>query len=414
MNGGVAPTLAIGVFDGQATHRFAHGASADALFEIGSITKVFTGTLLADVAREGLVDLDDPVARCLPASVRVPQFGDRVITLRHLATHTSGLPRMPDNLAPANPADPCADYTADRLHAFLAGHTLRRAPGDQAEYSNLGFMLLGHALAERTGQSYEALLRERITGPLGLHDTVLPQRPLQPALRARVAKGYDASGNVAPNWTMALPGPGNLLSTVDDLLRFLRANMTPGPSRLAAAMADARALHFTTDPPGPLARGIGLGWGVGPAGLRGHNGGTAGYVSFAALDADKGHAVVALCGTFSVYLDELGRNLMRMLDGQAPAPPGVPVSVPIDPQLLSECAGEYAMPSGAVLSVSTRDGCLFVQRNQEDIVRFFPMSETRFFCRVTPVECSFGRDADGRVDHIVVHAQSEVRGNRRR
>ena len=92
IDGGVAPTLAIGVFDGQATHRFEHGVSADALFEIGSITKVFTGTLLADLAREGLVDLDDPVARRLPASVRVPQFGDRVMTLRHLATHTSGLP----------------------------------------------------------------------------------------------------------------------------------------------------------------------------------------------------------------------------------------------------------------------------------------------------------------------------------
>jgi CubicO group peptidase (beta-lactamase class C family) len=414
IDGGVAPTLAIGVFDGQTTHRFAHGASADALFEIGSITKVFTGTLLADIAREGLVDLDDPVSRCLPASVRVPEFGDRVITLRHLATHTSGLPRMPDNFAPADPADPYADYTADRLHAFLAGHTLRRAPGELPEYSNLGFMLLGHALAERTGQSYEALLRDRITGPLGLNDTVLPRVPLPPALRARVAKGYNASGNVAPHWTMALPGAGNLLSTVDDLLRFLRANMTAGPSRLAAAMADARALHFTMPAPAPPARGIGLGWVVGPAGMRLHNGGSAGYVSFAGLDADKGHAVAALCGTFSMHLDVLGYNLLRTLDGQAPEAPRVPVPVSIDPDLLAAYAGDYAMPSGAVLAVSARDGGLLVQRNAEEPVRYTPRSETRFFSRLTPVELSFGRGADGQVDHLVVYAQPEVRGDRRR
>jgi hypothetical protein len=227
-----------------------------------------------------------------------------------------------------------------------------------------------------------------------------------------VAKGYDATGNVAANWTMALPGPGNLLSTVDDLLRFLRANMTPDPSRLAAAMADARAVHFTLDPTAPLARGIGLGWGVGPSSVRHHNGGTAGYVSFAGLDADEGHAVVALCGTFSVHLDALGHNLLRMLDGETPEPPRVPVSVPIDPGLLAAYAGEYAMPSGDVLTVSARDGLLFVQRNAEDVVRFFPVSETRFFCRVTPVEMSFGRDADGQVDHLVVHAQPEVRGRR--
>jgi CubicO group peptidase (beta-lactamase class C family) len=407
IDGGIAPTLAIGVIDGDATHRFEHGADPRALFEIGSITKVFTGTLLADMVREGLVAFDDPVSRYLPASVRVPTFGDRAITLSDLVTHASGLPRMPTNFAPADPRDPYADYTTAKLYAFLAGHTLARAPGEKSEYSNLGMMLLGHALAERAGKSYEELLRERICEPLGMRDTVLT---LTPELRARVAKGYDALGKVAANWTMALPGAGNILSTVDDMLRFLTANMTSGPARLAASMADARRQRTAIDPAPPVpigAVGLGCGWVVGRGDVRWHNGGSAGYVSFAAVDGGKRHAVVALCGTFSTKLDELGNNLMRVLDGEAPVPPRVPVPVPIDPSLLGPYVGKYTLPSGAVLSVTEREGRLFAQRNDEEAMPLYAASESRFFYRVAPIELSFVVGRPGEGDHIIVHADQD-------
>ena len=103
------------------------------VFEVGSITKVFTALLLAEAVRRGEVSLTDPVAKYLPASVTMPGRNARSITLQHLANHTSGLPRLPTNLAPKNPADPYADYTADNLYAFLSSYQLTRDIGAEFE-----------------------------------------------------------------------------------------------------------------------------------------------------------------------------------------------------------------------------------------------------------------------------------------
>ena len=138
------------------------------LFEIGSITKVFTASLLAEMAARGEVGLDDPVAKYLPPSVRVPSRNGKQITLLDLSTQTSGLPRMPTNFSPKDELNPYADYSVDQLYAFLSGYELTRDIGSQYEYSNLGVGLLGHALALRAGKSYEALLVERILRPLGI------------------------------------------------------------------------------------------------------------------------------------------------------------------------------------------------------------------------------------------------------
>jgi CubicO group peptidase (beta-lactamase class C family) len=409
IDGGVAPTLAIGVLDGEGTHRFGHGADARTLFELCSITKVFTGVLLADMVRDGSVAFDDAVSRYLPASVAVPSVDGRSITLSDLVTHSSGLPRMPTNFAPADPRDPIADYTADRLYAFLSGHALARRPGARFEYSNVGMMLLGHALAQRMNRSYEALLAERVLEPLGMRDTSLTPGAER---RARMAKLYDADGSETPPWTMGLPGAGGLLSTVDDMLRFLSANLARGSTRLASAMGDARALRFAIDPPGPGAVGVGCGWLIGRGGARMHNGGSAGCATFAAVHEEKRHAVVVLCGTFSSKVDDLGVNLMRMLDGEAPAPPRVPVAVPIAPGVLERYVGKYALSSGAVLTVSETKGRLFARRNEEDNLPFLAASETRFFCRVASVELSFGIEEGGKADRVIVHAAEEQAGKR--
>src|SRR5262249_20921740 len=134
----------------------------DAVFEIMSITKVLTSLLLADMVGRGELAFDDPVKEYLPASVTLQERG-RPITLIDLATYTSGLPNMPGNLPPnwwANP-DPLADYTEADLYEFLSSHVPEREPGARYEYANLGFGLLGNALAHRAGKSYEELLIER-------------------------------------------------------------------------------------------------------------------------------------------------------------------------------------------------------------------------------------------------------------
>jgi CubicO group peptidase (beta-lactamase class C family) len=176
------------------------------VFEIGSITKVFTTLVLADMARRGEVALDDPVAQYLPADVIMPKRGGRRIALIDLATHTSGLPRRPGDIAPADWANPYADYSIVQLYAFLGRYRLRRDIGAAHLYSNLGMGLLGHALALRAGGDFETLVRKRITAPLGMVDTAMA---LTPGMRTRLAKGHDAERRPVANWDFdALAGPG--------------------------------------------------------------------------------------------------------------------------------------------------------------------------------------------------------------
>jgi D-alanyl-D-alanine-carboxypeptidase/D-alanyl-D-alanine-endopeptidase len=193
------------------------------LFEIGSITKLFTALLLADMASRSEVRLDEPVAELLPAGTRVPVRDGKAITLRDLASHYSGLPRVATNGDPPDrPGGPYAAYSAERLYQFLASHELIRTPGDSFEYSNVGAGLLGHALVLRAGASgYESLIRARILQPPRMDDTVIaiPSR-----LAANVASGHDDSLEPTSDWTFdVLAGTGALRSTMSDLLRFTDA-----------------------------------------------------------------------------------------------------------------------------------------------------------------------------------------------
>lgn len=173
--------------------------TARTLFEIGSITKTFTGLLLSDAIERGRLRPADPVRQYLPDSVRWTQPDsaqtsgwDSAITLGHLATHRSGLPRLPSNLnAEASPWDPYATYGDSALYAFLDGYVLPRAPGSGYEYSNLGMGLLGHLLARRADTTYAALVRRRITEPLGLSDTRIH---LSSSQNARFAQGHSRAG----------------------------------------------------------------------------------------------------------------------------------------------------------------------------------------------------------------------------
>jgi CubicO group peptidase (beta-lactamase class C family) len=173
--------LVIGIADEHGPRIVSHGkldnatsadVDGDTVFEIGSITKVFTALLLQDMIEHGEMKLDDLVQKYLPGSVRMPTYQGKQITLLHLATHTSGLPRDPGNRSPRSWKDPDqTDYTTEQLYAFLSHYKLPRAPGIQEEYSNLGMELLGHVIALKTGKDYETLVLERICRPLGMDST---------------------------------------------------------------------------------------------------------------------------------------------------------------------------------------------------------------------------------------------------
>src|ERR1700733_12200103 len=164
--------------------------NGDTIFEIGSETKVFTSLLLADMVQRGEVALGDPVAKYLPTGTKMPERNGRSITFVDLATHTSGLPRLPANMSPKDPANPYADYSVEQLYQFLATYQLTRDIGSEYEYSNLGGGLLGHVLALRARMTYEALVESRICTPLEMNSTRIS---LSPEMKSRLAAGHNAS-----------------------------------------------------------------------------------------------------------------------------------------------------------------------------------------------------------------------------
>src|SRR5262249_35016016 len=165
---GIYQTLVFGVVDGDKSEVVAFGKlddgkapDGDTVYEIGSITKTFTATLLAKAVLTGRVTLDTPGAQLLP-DFKIPSRNGKEITLGARATQRSGLPRVPSNLLGKDPSDPYADYDAAKLKAFLAGYELPRDPDAAYEYSNLGFGLLGHALAQLDHTTYGAVTDEQI------------------------------------------------------------------------------------------------------------------------------------------------------------------------------------------------------------------------------------------------------------
>lgn len=371
---------------------------ARTVFEIGSATKVFTGIVLGDMVERGEVALEDPVAKYLPPGTKVPSRGGREITLLDLATHTSGLPRLPSNLRPADGANPYADYTPALLYEFLAAHTLGRDPGASYEYSNLGMGFLGHALWRRAGRDLESLYQERILRPLGLRDTRIR---LTPELEARLAQGHDASLAPAGKWDMpTLAGAGALSSTAADMLRFLEANLNGAPGTLGRAMAAAREPRRPAG--GPMQ--IGLGWHILQTGTRRivwHNGGTGGYHSFVGFDPDGRRGVVILINT-AASLDELGFHLLDPSRPYAPPRPW-PATVALTPAQLDALTGEYQLAPGFSITVIREGDQAFAQATGQPRFPIFADSDSTFYLRVVEARLTFRRDSTGRVGGLVLH-----------
>jgi len=387
---------------GRLTKDEARTPDGDTIFEIGSITKVFTSLLLADAVQRGEVSLADPVSKYLPASVKMAERG-RAITLQDLATHTSGLPRLPANMKPRDAANPYADYSVEQLYQFLSSYQPARDAGAQYEYSNLGGGLLGHVLAERAQTDYASLVRARVTAPLGMTSTSIV---LSPEQKARLAAGHSATLEPVPNWDLpTLAGAGALRSSTNDLLTFLAANLGYTTSPLGRAMA---SMLDVRRPTGVDNLQIALGWHVLRAHGRDivwHNGGTAGYRTFIGFDpaARSGVVVLSNAGT-AAGPDDIGRHL---LDPQLPlvaaAAPAVHSEIPIDARLYERYAGRYQFAPSAVLTITRTDAHLFAQLTGQPAFEIFPESETRFFLKVVDAQLTFEPDAAGTTAAVVLH-----------
>jgi CubicO group peptidase (beta-lactamase class C family) len=276
----------------------------ETVFEIGSITKVFTALLLSDMALRGEVKLKDPVQKYLPASVHMPSRDGKQITLLDLADHHSGLPGQASNYNNT--------YTTEEMYAFLDHYTLTRDPGAKYEYSNFGMGLLGQVLARRAGTDYETLLRTRITGPLGMtHTAVYPT----PEMQAHLTPGHGDGIKSPPIPIDAMEAAGAIRSNLDDMFIFLAANMGLMKTPLHPAMKPMLKVRR----PGPPGVEVGLGWHIveqrGTQAAR-HNGQTYGYHSFLAFEPRRQVGVVVLSNS-SVSIDDIG---WRILDYPQPTP----------------------------------------------------------------------------------------------
>lgn len=377
----------------------------DTVFEIGSVTKVFTSLLLADMVEKGEVKLDDPVSKYLPPSVKVPEHNGKKITLIDLATQSSGLPRMPSNFHPKDPTNPYADYTPAQLYEFLSSYELTRDPGEKYDYSNLGVGLLGHALSLRAGKDYETLVRERILKPLKMDNTAVT---FTESMKAHLAPGHGPQLERAANWDIAtLTGAGAIRSTTTDMLKFLSAWLGYTQSPLAPAMKTQLATRRPTAIPNV---DIALGWHIFKQYNREvfwHNGGTGGYHAFVAFDPKAKTGIVVLSNSTN-DIDDIGRHFMEPQFALAKmTAPREHKEIALDPKKFDQYVGKYQLAPGAVLAIMRDGDKLMTQLTGQPAFQIFPESETDFFLKVVNAQLSFEKDDKGKVLRVILHQNGQ-------
>jgi CubicO group peptidase (beta-lactamase class C family) len=406
---GQVPGIVVGLLESDGTmHCVTYGKSGGAderpldgntVFEIGSVTKVFTATLLADMVRTGDVRLRQPVHELLPDSVVVPVWKDTMITLEDLVSQSSGLPRLPTNIHPKSMANPYADYTVSDLYSFLSNYQLTRAPGTKYEYSNLGMGLLGHALCLRAGKPYEALVRERVLDSLGLQDTRVTLNADQ---QKRFAAGHDGNGKVTAYWDLpTLPAAGALRSTANDMMRFLAAVLDSNSSHLSF---DIRRTLYPIHMAGNSRVTIGMAWhrmNAEGAELIMHNGGTGGFRSFIGFDPAMRAGVVVLANGAN-EIDDIGFHLLRPLIPLRP-PMARRVEVKVDSTRLKGLVGRYALTPSFGFTITQNGDTLFAQATNQPRNHVLADCDTGFFWRNVQARITFTLDKTGRATRLTLY-----------
>jgi len=309
--------LSIGIFKAGKNSIYGYGETvkgnnkipdANTIFEIGSITKTFTATLLAYFVNQGKIKSTDPITKYLPDSV-AKNIVLKEVSVLSLCNHTSGLAPLPDNFETGNydPVNPYKNYTREKLFAYLKNCKLNSKPGEVYAYSNMGFGLLGVILERASNQTYEQLVKNLICGPLKLESTI---QHLSPQENIRFVKAYNEAGKETPAWDFdALQACGSLHSTINDLLKYAEANMKLEQNELSKAFQLTHQITFDKNIK------VGLGWHilkVNTTEYMYHNGRTGGSSSFLAFNSDKNIAVVILSNS-AESTDLVGSDIIKLL-----------------------------------------------------------------------------------------------------
>ena len=309
--------VSIAVLKGGKVYYYGYGETAKGnnqvpdqltIFEIGSISKTFTATLLADAVNKGKINLDGPANKYLPDSIPALSFEGVPVTVKSLINHSSGIPRMPDNFTGVDDNDPYKEYDNSKMFSFYKHFKPTRKPGASYEYSNLAAGTVGVILEKLNKDTYEKMLFNTITKPLGMNDT---RQYLRKEDSVRFAKGY-ADGNYAAPWNFkAFMGAGGIRSTAADMVKYAEAQLGKAPTALNK---DIQLTHTPTFTSGNTT--VALAWHYikpGADEILFHNGGTGGYRSYLGVNLQKKFAVVMLSNT-TISVDGLGNDLMKWLE----------------------------------------------------------------------------------------------------
>jgi len=294
-------SVSIGVFKDNRTSYYGYGETkkgnntipdSTTIYEIGSISKTFTALLMIDFLQSNSLTIDCPVNNLLPASIPALQFNGKPIQIKHLLNHTSGMPRLPEDFEPGyDPNNPYKHYDSTRVYNYLKTFKLAKEPGTTWEYSNLGMAIAGLILERQTQKSYEQLLLERISIPLGLYKTKITLNKID---SSNFATGYDADGNQIPYWDdfSAFKGAGAIRSNAKDMISYGKNILFSESSVLKTQIDSCLNVTFNDG-----SRKQASGWVC--QNYNGieyiiHDGGTGGFNSYILISKDKGVVLVLL------------------------------------------------------------------------------------------------------------------------
>jgi serine-type D-Ala-D-Ala carboxypeptidase/endopeptidase len=376
-----------------------------ALFEIGSITKGLTGLLLADMVRKGEVSLDDPVSKYAREGAQLPLRGGKELTLRDLVTHSSGLPRMPPKFMPANPRNPYADFTEDRLYEALAATEIRGSL-NHYEYTNDGFMFLTDLIARRLGKPYDVALKERVLDPLGMKETAIV---LSPELARRFVPGHHMTYQPVGAWDFPVnvSGVGGVRSSLSDMLKLAAALA----GRVDTPLKETIALALEPIRPGGGDSSVGFAWMTiqrADTRVTWHNGGTGGFRSMLAVNPASRTAAVVLVDSEASF-DDLGRHLVD---------PVIPlrkkrVGLAMDLETMKQYTGRYELAPTFAIEVFVEGARLMSQATGQPKFEIVREGPDVYFPYVVQARLRFSRGAAGQVDGLVLEQGGrETKGKR--